>query len=353
MTEVTLKLVDALAILADHATGADGTARWPDTSWDAVRRAGVLGWTIPAVYGGTELSPLDLLEGYRQLAGACLTTCFLLSQRDAAVRRLRDGGRDELCRRLLPSLARGETFVTVGLSQLTTSRQHTRPALSARAEGDRFVLDGSMPWVTGAARANYFVTGAVLDDGRQIMIVVPRETAGLKVGQPMPLAALEGSLTAEVFCEGASVAREWLLAGPAEQVMAGGRGGTGGLETSALALGLASAATKYLHQESAHRPEWADSADACRQTSAVLWDRLLQLARIGGSPAEAADLRAQANALVLRSTQLGLAAAKGAGFVRIHPAQLRARQALFFLVWSCPRPALEGTVGYLQPACAE
>jgi alkylation response protein AidB-like acyl-CoA dehydrogenase len=352
MSEPILPRDEALTDLARHAAAADGCAVWPEASWDILRRAGVLGWAVPPAYGGEGRTPLDVLDGYRRLAGACLTTCFLLSQRDAAVRRIRDSGNETLCRELLPPLARGERFATVGLSQLTTSRQHTRPALVARLDGGGLVLDGVMPWVTGAARADHFVTGAALDDGRQVLVVVPRLTPGVTVGPPLPLAALEGSLTAEVRCEGAVIDRHWILSGPAEQVM-GGKGGTGGLETSALALGLAGAATDYLRAESPQRPEWVGSAEACADTGTALWERLLRLAREGGSPAEAADLRAQANTLVLRATQLALAAAKGTGFVRTHPAQRHARQALFFLVWSCPRPALEGTMTHLQPACED
>jgi alkylation response protein AidB-like acyl-CoA dehydrogenase len=353
MTTPSLSLADAVRILAEHAGAADGNAVWPEASWDALRCAGVLGWSVPAAYGGAERGPLELLEGYFQLAGACLTTCFLLSQRDAAVRRIHASANEELRRLLLPPLARGDKFATVGLSQLTTSRQHTRPALVARIDGERVVLDGIMPWVTGAAKADHFVTGAALDDGRQVLLAVPRETPGLTVAEPMQLAALDGSLTTEVGCEGAAVDRRWLLAGPAEQVMEAGRGGTGGLETSALALGLAAAATAYLRGESEKRSEWLGSAQACEETGKTLWGRLLQIARTAGSAGEAAELRAQANTLVLRATQLGLAAAKGAGFVRNHPAQLWARQALFFLVWSCPRPALEGTLSYLQPVCED
>jgi alkylation response protein AidB-like acyl-CoA dehydrogenase len=51
--------------------------------------------------------------------------------------------------------------------------------------------------------------------------------------------------------------------------------------------------------------------------------------------------------LVLRATQTALTAAKGAGFLKQHPAQRWARQAMFFLVWSCPRPAAEATLSYL------
>jgi alkylation response protein AidB-like acyl-CoA dehydrogenase len=344
---------DALAILADRAAAADGASTWPAQSWEALRRAGVLGWSVPRAYGGLELDPLDLLQGYGRLAGACLTTAFLLSQRDAAVRRLRDSENEALRHKLLPPLALGECFATVGLSQLTTSRQHTRPALAARFTGDRLVLDGIMPWVTGAARADYFVTGAALDDGRQVLVAVPRETPGVTVAESLQLAALEGSLTTRVYCDGASVDHSWLLAPPAEQVMQVGRGRTGGLETSALALGLSQAAADYLQREAEQRPEWLESARACSDSGNALRDRLMQIARDGGSPATTADLRAQANTLVLRATQLALAAAKGEGFVRTHPAQRHARQALFFLVWSCPRPALEGTMTHLQPVCEE
>ena len=49
------------------------------------------------------------------------------------------------------------------------------------------------------------------------------------------------------------------------------------------------------------------------------------------------DLRTDANSLVLRSTQAALVAAKGAGFVEGHPVGRWCREALFFLVWSCPQ----------------
>src|SRR5262249_14737146 len=105
-----------LAELAARAGAADAEPRWPAASWEAVRRSGALTWAIPRPYGGAGLAPLDLLAGYEALAGACLTSCFILSQRDAACRRLRDSGNEALCRELLPPLASGEHFATVGLS---------------------------------------------------------------------------------------------------------------------------------------------------------------------------------------------------------------------------------------------
>jgi hypothetical protein len=58
------------------------------------------------------------------------------------------------------------------------------------------------------------------------------------------------------------------------------------------------------------------------------------------APPSAVEIRRRANSLVLRATQAQLAASKGAGFVAGHPAERAVREAMFFLVWSCPQPVL-------------
>jgi alkylation response protein AidB-like acyl-CoA dehydrogenase len=340
---------EVLQALAAHANAADAEPVWPAASWELLCAAGVAGWCIPTAYGGQGLEGTALLAGYERLAGACLTTCFILSQRDAACRRIRDHGNDTLRRELLRPLACGGRFATVGLSHLTTSRQHVQPALTARTTDTGFVLDGFMPWVTGAEHADHLITGAVVEDGRQILAVLPRDLKGVRVGPPLPLMALTGSLTAEVHCEGVALERRWLLAGPADRVLSAGRGGAGGLETSCLALGLAGAAVDYLHTEAEARAELRTTAERLEQVRRGVRQEMYRLVEAGGTPEAASALRARANTLALRATQAALTASKGTGFLRTHPAQRWARQALFFLVWSCPRPAAEATMAYLAP----
>jgi butyryl-CoA dehydrogenase len=338
-----------LPVLREHAAVADAEPAWPAASWEALRTGGVLGWYIPQEYGGQGEEGVTLLDGYERLASACLTTCFLLSQREAACRRIRDSANTDLRRGLLPPLARGETFATVGLSQLTTSRQHTRPTIMAHTAGNALVLEGTIPWVTGAARADHFVIGANLEEGGQILAALPRATPGVHVSPPLELMALQGSLTAEIRCDGVALDRHWLLAGPAERVLTGG-GGTGGLETSALALGLTRAAVAYLREEAKARPDLLPRTDRLAATHAAVRQEMHRLAEEDGAPERAPALRARANALVLQATQTALTAAKGTGFLRQHPAQRWARQALFFLVWSCPRPAADATLDFLTPS---
>jgi alkylation response protein AidB-like acyl-CoA dehydrogenase len=337
----------AIAQLASNSENADALNDWPAISWNLLSRSDVTAWCIPTQFGGVGLDAESILRGYERIAGACLTTAFILSQRDAAVRRIRDSGSEELSRELLRPLACGGRFATVGISQLTTSRQHGAPALIANETAEGFVIDGVMPWVTAADQAHYVVAGALLPNRQQILLVVPTDTPGLQIDPPMKLAALVGSRTSQVNCTGTFVPRRWLIAGPAEQVLSSARGGTGGLETSCLALGHAGAAIDDLQREALQRPELRPIADRLEATRQNLRTELFQLANAGAATASALALRARANALVLRATQASLTASKGAGFLRPHPAQRRARQALFFLVWSCPRPAAEATLEFL------
>lgn len=338
--------VETLLRLARHAKDADTTAVWPAESWEALSEAGALRWVIPPEQGGLGVSPVELLQVYEALAGSCLTTTFILSQRDAACRRLRDNP-TPVATDILRSLARGDCFATVGLSQLTTSRQHGKPALIARLMPGGLFLDGSIPWVTGATRSDYFVVGGVLEDGKQIMTILPRKTPGLTIGEPFELAALEGSMTAELSCTGVFVEDRYLLAGPQDKVIVAGKGGTGSLETSCLALGLASAAIDYLTQEATSRAELGTVARHLEEARQKLRDELHQLAERPGPPEATIRLRAKANSFVLHASQAALIAGKGAGFLKDHPAQRWARQALFFLVWSCPRPAADAMLAQL------
>jgi alkylation response protein AidB-like acyl-CoA dehydrogenase len=339
-----------LAALAENAAAADGEAVWPAHSWEVVRQTGALRWCIPSEYEGAGRAGVDLLQGYETLAGACLTTCFLLSQRDAACRRLRDSGKEALCAALLPPLARGERFATVGLSQLTTSRQHGKPSLTARETSTGLVLDGTIPWVTGAAQADHIVIGAVLEDGRQVLAALAKDLPGVIVGPPLDLMALEGSLTAEVICSGVHVDRDLLLAGPTERVLQAGRGGTGGLETSCLALGLAGAAIAHVRREAKARPDLHDTAERLERVRQRLRGEMHRLAQGQGGTEAALALRSRANTLALQATQAALTVSKGTGYLRRHPAQRWARQALFFLVWSCPWPAAAATLASLALA---
>jgi alkylation response protein AidB-like acyl-CoA dehydrogenase len=350
---------DLAAALIDRLAEADGPAdeagTWPESLWRELAEAGAPLWSLPIGSGGTGCERATLLLRYARIAEGSLTAAFILSQHDAAVRRLATatGPGRATADGWLRAIADGRAFATVGISQLTTSRRHGARALVASGRPESgFRLDGAMPWVTAAPRADLFVTGAVLDDGRQILVALPADRAGLTVRAPFPLAALQASCTCEVACDGVEIDAADVLAGPSDEVMkAPGQVGTGGLETSALALGQARAALVAMAAERVRREDLTEPAEALADAWRDLAAAFLAAAEGRPDAPPAAEVRARANALVLRCTQAYLTARKGTGFLRTEPAQRWARQALFFLVWSCPAPVAQSALRDLAGLC--
>jgi alkylation response protein AidB-like acyl-CoA dehydrogenase len=339
-------LAELCGELSSRASALDLSGEWPAEQLRLCGEYGVYSWFAGEVFGGLGWSGDDIMRGYVALSSACMTTAFVLTQREAACRRIEASDNWELREKLIYKLTSGESHATVGISQLTTSRRHmAQPVLRADMDRYGYSLSGYSAWVTGASHADYIVLGAQLMDGakpiaKQLLAVVPKEAAGLKAGEPARLVALSASHTGPVHCERVAVSDDWLLTVPVENVMASGSGGgTGGLQTSALAVGLSRAALNFLRTESERRNELSPPLAALSTEYDGVVAALLAAAR--GEPAcSNDDLRQRANSLVLRATQSALAAAKGAGYVAGHPAGRWCREALFFLVWSCPQPVL-------------
>ncbi len=331
--------------LAEQAGQLDQTGDWPRRQLELCASYGVFRWFLPAAWGGLAWSDLDVIRGYLKLSQACLTTTFVITQLTGASRRIAASGNEELQQRLLPALAAGEQFATVGISHLTTSRRHlSRPVLRAEPIDGGYRLDGFSPWVTGARHADQVVTGATLDDGRQLLAVLPTDLPGVSADEPAPLLGLTASCTGPFQMDNVSVPEALVLAGPEENVMATGVGArSGGLQTSTLAIGHAAASIEFLHTESQRRdelqPVWSELD---RERSGLEHD-LLALAT-GETVCSNEALRQRANSLVVRAAQAALAAAKGTGYASGHSAGRWCRESLFFLVWSCPQPVMQANL---------
>ncbi len=322
---------------ASHAADA-----WPEASLQSCSQRGVFRWFVPQHLGGYGWTSSETVQGYLSLSAACLTTTFVVTQLMGAVKRIVASDNVSLRDRILPALLTGDAYATLGISHLTTSRQHLgQSVLTAEAIDGGFRLNGFSPWVTGAQHAKYLVVGASLDDGRQLLCVVPTATEGVTTPEPARLIALSASHTGAARFDRVVVPHDDVLAGPMMDVMNASVGArTGGLQTSTLALGLSSAAIQYVQDESHQRPTLQESAAQLTDELARWKISLLQLATEGTGKLTAAELRAHSNSLVLRATQTALMTAKGAGFVQGHPVGRWCQEALFFLVWSCPQPVV-------------
>ncbi len=324
------------------AVRENGSESWPAESLRRCGESGFFRWFAPLELGGFGWSASAIARGYLQLSASDLTTTFILTQRVAALRRIIGCENEQLLSSMIEPMLSGKISMTVGISHLTTSRQHLKqpPVIATRTDSG-FSINGSVPWVTGGAEADYILMGASLmegdiDTGQQILFLADTSRPEVVVQKTFPLLALSSSHTGAVRCDNLSVQPEQVVAGPKENVLATNGGGAGGLQTSILALGLAGAAIDFIERESKSRNDVAASQEAFRSQ----WERLQQElfdAAEGSDRVTPAEIRAQANSLALRVTQAALVVAKGAGFVEGHPVGRWCREAMFFLVWSCPQ----------------
>jgi alkylation response protein AidB-like acyl-CoA dehydrogenase len=307
--------------------------RWPE---ELLRKhAAAFRWAMPRAFGGDELEPLELHLRYEQLARQSLALALILTQRDSAVGILTAGG----CQRLLAEVRDG-AFITVGIAQLTTSRQGGAPALAIR-DGR---VDGVIPWATGAAKARYIVAGAADGSGGQILFALPSDAPGVTIDPPLPLVALSETWTSRVRCENVALDRDLLLLGPATNVLSLRRK-TVPIPQAFLALGHARGGVDLIAKH---------DSDRARNLLARFGEQIDQLhARVVAACAPGSDpsliplLRGECNELALRVTHAAVALYKGNALVLSHPAQRLARESMFLMVWSCPDPVIDCTVELL------
>jgi alkylation response protein AidB-like acyl-CoA dehydrogenase len=243
-------------------------------------------------------------------------------------------------------LAHNELFTTIGIAQLTTSRQRGAPALLAREVAGGYEINGEIPWATGAPHCDFICAGAMLDDRRQTLFALPTDSPGVRVQPAMPLMALRASHTASVVCESVQLPDSQVLVHPSPQAMASRRK-TVPIGQAFLALGLCKAALDLMRDiDSDAASTVFDELEAQRsRLRAEVHDHCKSA--VADAPARGTSLRGQVIDLALRATHAAVALYKGTGLLAGHPAQRLAREAMFLLVWSCPSPVQECTLELL------
>jgi alkylation response protein AidB-like acyl-CoA dehydrogenase len=352
---------------------------WPAAGLRVVLGAGWPGWVIPSEFGGRPQTAVGLLERYEMLGAGDLSVTLIVTQHDAAVDLIAQGENSELKRRLLPRFASGELQTTVGIAQLTTSRQGGRPAMAVARDSDGFRLNGTMPWVTGPQHASHIVTGGVLDDGSQLLACVPAGRAGVSIDPPFKLMGLNSSWTAAVHCSHVSVEPADVIRGPADKALTR-RSPVKPFVVSSVGIGLASAFVELIDEKArGSEAELRDLAVEYRDQYTALRGELLLAAREvdesfrapshPGAPSRGSssepvphrpdspapppaelktELRVAVNELLARLAIAAMNFAKGSGYVRGRRAERLAREALFMQVWSAPTDVRRGTLERLR-----
>jgi butyryl-CoA dehydrogenase len=201
---------------APGAANADREHRPPVENIRTLAEHGYTGLFIPAAYGGAGLGLLENVLVTEQIARACANTAMLFSCTDGATPRAIVGlGSEEVKRRYLPRIVRGEVLTAWSMSESDAGSDVGNVQCRARREGDQLVIDGSKLWCTAAQVADLFLVlvRIGLEPGMRGIgaVLVERGTPGLTVGRHLDLLGLRGTGMAELVFEDCRVPAQQLL----------------------------------------------------------------------------------------------------------------------------------------------
>jgi alkylation response protein AidB-like acyl-CoA dehydrogenase len=147
--------------------------------WRALGEANLLGVALPEQHGGSELGLLALCRLLEE-AGRHLAPVPLLPTLVCAALPLAEFGSQAQKQRWLQGVASGETILSAALDEVG-SIDPARPRLTARAAGQRWILDGEKVCVPAAGCATRVLVPARLRDGSVGVFLVDPGAKGVRL----------------------------------------------------------------------------------------------------------------------------------------------------------------------------
>ncbi|MCL4767419.1 MAG: acyl-CoA dehydrogenase family protein [Hyphomicrobiaceae bacterium] len=189
--------------IAPRAAETDATSQYPHDVFALLREHGIVGMTLPAEYGGAGASTMDLCVVTEELAKVCTTTALMPVLTNIVGIMLIKGGTEAQKREYLAPLATGEVKISNAVTEPDAGSDVS--ALKTRAEkrGDRWILNGTKCFITGAGLSDYYVVFAkpVIDGERQGItgFIVPKDAPGLIIGHIDKKMGIRGMPTGELI----------------------------------------------------------------------------------------------------------------------------------------------------------
>jgi alkylation response protein AidB-like acyl-CoA dehydrogenase len=324
------RLADGLLAPDAERVDAEGV---PASHLAALVDAGMAGMTAPVAAGGAGAPPAVFREVIELLAGADLSTWFVLAQHYTPVARVAAAGRRP---DLLAELVSGRALAGVAFAHLR--RLPHRAVTATPLAGGAYRLDGEAPWYTGWGLTDVAVVAGATEGGDVVFAALPaREAGGLTAGPPMRLAALSATRTVALALDGVVVPTADVIEVLPAQVWAATDRAVA-VNATPMTFGVARRALDLLA---------AVDQPAARRAAAGLRERLAGVrstayglvdAVPAGRPLAEADVarrlevRARAGRLAVDAATALVVAGAGRSMLLTSPAQRLLREAAFLLV---------------------
>ena len=193
------------------AAEADETATFPEDVWDELAAADLTGLTVPVEHGGVDADPVTAAVVNEELAGGALAVATALSVHHLATSCIAAFGTETHREEWLPEMAGGRPVGAFALSEPGAGSNPAQMETHARRDGDAYVIDGEKQWITNGQRAGVYVVFAKTDPddpGSVTQFLVPRESPGVRPGEPEDKLGLRASDTTSLELDGVRIPRE-------------------------------------------------------------------------------------------------------------------------------------------------
>lgn len=226
----------------------DEAQTFPAEVFHEMGKLGLMGVLVPEEYGGSGLGYYEYVDAIVETAKVCGSIGLSLAAHNSlCTGHILQFGNHEQKSKWLPKLASGEWIGAWGLTEANTGSDALRMKVTARKDGDEWVLNGAKNWITHGSSGNIAVvlarTGELLDSRGITAFVVERGTPGFKAGKKENKLGMRASETAEMVFEDCRVPEANILGQlgdgfiQAMKILDGGR-----ISIAALSLGIAKGA---------------------------------------------------------------------------------------------------------------
>ncbi len=166
---------------------------------------GFLGATIPPEYGGSGVDSISAAILIEELSRAWTSIGTIVHVHNSVCCwPINHFGTEEQKKRYLPKLAKGEIIGAFSLTEPEAGSDASNVKTTAVLDGDEWVINGSKQWITNGLVAGVFLVFAVTDgatgDPKRkpiSVLIVDRNTPGLKIGKPERKMGIHCSETAK------------------------------------------------------------------------------------------------------------------------------------------------------------
>lgn len=205
------------SVIKDRARSIDRDGTYPQDMLDLFKQSSLLGLCIPEKYGGSEAGILGLSVAIEEVAKYSNTLALMLLLTRLPTGPILIGGNEAQKQKYLPGIATGEQRAAFGLSEFGAGSDVAGMATTFKAEGDKYIINGSKCWMSGIKQADWYIIFAKegdaksRDHNRIKAFIVDRNSEGLSIGRIDKKMGVKGIDTGELILDNVEVSPENVL----------------------------------------------------------------------------------------------------------------------------------------------